>query len=182
MQCDLCQNEATVFLTQIVKDELKKMSLCKDCAREKGVTDPTGFALAQLLEGIGAATPAEAGGKAQVRPEERSCPRCGFTESQFKKIGRLGCSECYSVFREEVESLLRPMHAGSRHVGKVPAGLPRQAVARELMERLRRELEQAVARERYEEAAELRDRVRALEEELELEAGAPGGASEVQAG
>ena len=53
MNCDVCnENDATVYLTQIVKGEMQKVNLCEDCAKEKGVTDPTGFALADALLGM----------------------------------------------------------------------------------------------------------------------------------
>jgi len=34
---------------------MQKVNLCEGCSKEKGVQDPTGFALADLLLGIGAA-------------------------------------------------------------------------------------------------------------------------------
>jgi protein arginine kinase activator len=84
---------------------------------------------------------------------------CGFGESQFRKVGRLGCAACYQVFRDEVAALLRPMHRAMRHAGKTPRGL----------EALRGQLADAVAREDYEEAGRLRDCIRALEEERAAE-------------
>ena len=52
MQCQFCnKSPATVHLTQIVEDEMKKLDLCETCAKQKGVTDPTGFSLAELLLG-----------------------------------------------------------------------------------------------------------------------------------
>ena len=49
MNCDVCKsNQATVFLTQIVDGKMQKVNLCESCSKEKGVTDPTGFALADL--------------------------------------------------------------------------------------------------------------------------------------
>ena len=50
--------------------------------------------------------------------------RCGFTQADFKKAGRLGCCpECYETFAEGLEGLLKTMHKGTRHVGKVPESL-----------------------------------------------------------
>ena len=86
------KNEATVHLTQIVEDKMQKVDLCEECAKEKGVNDPTGFSLADLLLGLGASQEMEqAAGGAELK-----CPRCGFTQADFKKAGRLGCSECYT--------------------------------------------------------------------------------------
>ena len=66
MNCDVCkQNQATVFLTQIVEGKMQKVNLCENCSKEKGVTDPTGFALADLLLGLGAAQEIERGGPVQ---------------------------------------------------------------------------------------------------------------------
>jgi protein arginine kinase activator len=51
-------------------------------------------------------------------PSGIACPVCGFTQADFKKTGRLGCSACYDVFGESLESMLKNMHKGSEHVGK----------------------------------------------------------------
>ena len=94
MLCDVCKcNDATVFLTQILEGKMQKVNLCDACSKEKGVQDPTGFALADLLLGIGAAEEIEKGAPTQ------KCPVCGFSQADFKKTGRLGCSECYTHVR-----------------------------------------------------------------------------------
>ncbi len=46
---------------------MQKVNLCDACSKEKGVQDPTGFALADLLLGIGAAEEIEKGGKVPLR-------------------------------------------------------------------------------------------------------------------
>ena len=67
MLCDVCKcNDATVFLTQIVEGKMQKVNLCENCSKEKGVTYPTGFALADLLLGLGAAHEMERGGTVQA--------------------------------------------------------------------------------------------------------------------
>ncbi|HWB61655.1 MAG TPA: excinuclease ABC subunit B, partial [Chthoniobacteraceae bacterium] len=116
MVCDVCKtNTATVFLTQIVDGKMQKVNLCDSCSKEKGVTDPTGFALADLLLGLGAAQAIEKGGAQQ------KCPACGFSQADFKKTGRLGCPLCYDTFSEGLNSLLKAMHKGTSHTGKMPA-------------------------------------------------------------
>ncbi len=54
---------------------------------------------------------------------EVKCPRCGFSQADFKKSGRLGCPECYATFAEGLAGLLKTMHKGTRHVGKAPEAL-----------------------------------------------------------
>ena len=113
MQCDVCQSkEATVFLTQIVEGKMQKVNLCESCSKEKGVNDPTGFALADLLMGLGAAQDIDKNSGSQ------KCPVCGFTQADFKKTGRLGCSSCYRVFADGLSGMLKNMHKGTAHPGK----------------------------------------------------------------
>src|SRR6185295_5064329 len=115
MLCDICKkNVATVHLTQMVEGKTKKVDLCEACSKQKGVNDPTGFSLADLLLGLGAAQEVEqAAGTSDLK-----CPTCGFTQADFKKSGRLGFAECYQVFSEGLEGLLKTMHKSTKHVGK----------------------------------------------------------------
>jgi len=158
MQCDVCQQkEATVFLTQIVGGKMQKVNLCEACSKEKGVNDPTGFALADLLLGMGAAQDIERS------PSGVSCSVCGFTQADFKKTDRLGCSACYDVFGESLEAMLKNMHKGSEHVGKAPASLIKTRELDAQIRDLQSSLERAVADEEYEKAADLRDQIRRIE-------------------
>jgi len=162
MLCDVCQkSEATVFLTQIVEGKMQKVNLCESCSKEKGVSDPTGFALADLLLGLGAAQQIERG-----QPSQR-CPICGFTQADFKKTGRLGCSSCYDTFADGLATLLKGMHKGLRHTGRMPARLSRRFALADRVKNLEGELKQAVTDEKYEDAARLRDEIRQLEHELQ---------------
>lgn len=165
MNCDVCKtNPATVFLTQIVDGKMQKVNLCESCSKEKGVTDPTSFALTDLLFGLGAAQEIEKG----VSSEK--CDVCGFSQADFKKTGRLGCAHCYETFEEGLASLLKAMHKGTSHVGKVPARLAKALQMDAEMKTLQTNLQRAVAEENYESAAELRDQIKQLEERHETTA------------
>lgn len=157
MVCDVCKtNTATVFLTQIVDGKMQKVNLCDSCSKEKGVTDPTGFALADLLLGLGAAQAIEKGGAQQ------KCPACGFSQADFKKTGRLGCPLCYDTFSEGLNSLLKAMHKGTSHTGKMPARMQENLKHDAELESLQKELDKAVQEENYESAATLRDQIKNL--------------------
>ena len=158
MTCDVCkQNQATVFLTQIVDGKMQKVNLCDSCSKEKGVTDPVGFSLADMLLGLGAAQEIEKGGAAQ------KCPVCGFSQADFKKTGRLGCSNCYETFGEGLASLLKGMHKGTAHVGKRPTRIAESMEREAQLKELQRDLRKAVADENYESAAQIRDQIRQME-------------------
>lgn len=151
LKCDLCSKPATVHLTQIINNKVHKVDLCEECAQAKGVTDPSGFSLADLLL------------KASLNPEPVPgtvrCEQCGCTQQDFKKHGRFGCPHCYETFAGLVEPMLENMHKGNAHIGKVP----RKALARKtLYDRLTQlegELSEAIKTERYEDAARCRDEI-----------------------
>src|SRR6202047_2190208 len=140
MLCDVCKcNDATVFLTQILEGKMQKVNLCDACSKEKGVQDPTGFALADLLLGIGAAEEIEKGSVTQ------KCPVCGFTQADFKKTGRLGCSTCYVTFTEALNALFKGVPKGTSHVGKVPQRAHKALELSGRMRNLNDSLQKAVA-------------------------------------
>jgi len=159
MQCQFCnKSPATVHLTQIVENEVKKVDLCEACAKEKGVNDPTGFSIADILLGLGASQKMEEANAAAGT--EVSCPSCGFTQADFKKTGRLGCAKCYDVFSEGLGSLLKGMHKGTQHTGKVPPAIRRVVAQKAEMNRLEADLKAAISREDFETAATLRDQIK----------------------
>ena len=163
MQCSICKEKpATVHLTQIVGDKMQKLDLCEDCAKAKGINDPTSFGLADLdlVLGLGASQEIEqaAGGV------ELKCPRCGFTQADFKKSGRLGCPECYKTFAEGLEGLLKTMHKGTRHTGKAPEALRQSRDLSDRMKTLQIKLAKAIKDEDFEEAAILRDEIKRMSE------------------
>lgn len=155
--CCICkEKEATVHLTQIAQDKMQKVDLCEECAKHKGVNDPAGFSLADLLLGLGASQELE---QASGGPDLK-CPKCGFTQADFKKAGRLGCADCYATFAEGLEGLLKTMHKGTRHVGKVPQTLQQTKDMSERVKTLQKKLAKAVDDENFEQAALLRDELR----------------------
>lgn len=163
MKCDMCDQEASVFLTQIVDGKMTQVNLCDKCSKEKGVTDPTGFQLADFLLG----TAAQKKSKTVAADDDSlACPECGFTRAHLKKIGRMGCPECYHTFADDLDNMLRAMHKGTRHVGKVPGKQSPANITVNVKRRiseLKEAIDLAVTEERYEDAARLRDEVRDLE-------------------
>jgi protein arginine kinase activator len=155
MQCDSCgEAEATIHLTQMVNGAVKKLHLCEECAEESGLNVDGAMSLSDVLFGMGAPHDAESTG------EEKACKACGMTRGDFKKTSRLGCPSCYDTFAEEMAPMLAAMHKGTQHAGKVPASERRENRLSPEVEARQKQLEEAVAAERYEEAARLRDLIR----------------------
>ncbi|HHV07423.1 MAG TPA: hypothetical protein GXX69_04340 [Firmicutes bacterium] len=173
MLCDCCKkNPATVYVRRMVNGDTTEAHLCEQCARERGewniVIGPTfafpdfslGSLFASLLDQHPGFTGSMAGGTA------KRCPGCGLTYSDFRERGRLGCARCYSTFREPLDPLIRRLQGDVCHVGKVPRRHGGTARLRYDLDALRRQLKEAVASEAFEQAAKLRDEIKALEKKL----------------
>jgi protein arginine kinase activator len=152
LTCNFCSKPATVHLTKIVSNKVHNVDLCEECAQSKGVTNPGGFSLGDLLLETSLKPEAAAG------PAVR-CEQCGFTQADFKKHGRFGCPACYDAFAVMLEPMLDGMHKGTRHTGKVPlAALERKSLS-DRLSKLELDLTDAIKSERYEEAARFRDEI-----------------------
>ena len=160
MICDICNKEpATVHLTEIVDDQIMELHLCEECAREKGAQMEQHFGLADLLAGL-----ADLGKQfPETTSQIRECAHCGLKYEDFKRIGRLGCGECYESFKKSLELLLRRIQGSTRHIGKSPKGKTVPKTKLEIRE-LKVRLKQAVELEEFEEAVRLRDKIKELEQ------------------
>jgi protein arginine kinase activator len=161
LKCSHCNQAATVHLTQIVNNKIIKVDLCESCAQAKGVTDPEGFSLADLLS------------KTNLTPEaagpEIICPDCGMRTADFRRTGRLGCATCYQHFVPLLRPVLEDMHAGTVHKGKVPQiALARQHTVAEV-QALESALKRAIEEEAYEDAAKYRDQIHAIKQAADSE-------------
>ena len=166
MLCDDCnEKQAEIHLTSIESEEMTSAHLCVSCAAARGLSaeSPSGAEqvppLVDFLAQLGSA-----GQPAPAPAPSEPCPFCGTTTSDFRKTGRLGCSQCYVHFESQLRGLLRRIHGSSQHAGKLYL-----SDASDISDRLgqisamRRRLKRAIETEDFESAADLRDRLHELE-------------------
>ncbi len=97
--------------------------------------------------------------------EEKRCPVCGRTYSDFTRSGKFGCGECYKTFRAPVSGVLKQVHSTTRHTGKIPSKSGSAIKKQRKYEQLKAQLQEAVKSENYELAAKLHKEIRAIESE-----------------
>jgi protein arginine kinase activator len=161
MLCDVCaKNTATVHLTEIVDEQMNELHLCEECARQKSAQMEPQFGLSELLAGL-----AEFENPAAKKLETVSlkCENCGLTYNDFKKMGRLGCGECYSAFKKYLAPLLKKIHGSGQHLGKSPVKAIKVSRKKKDLTTLRNNLKKAIESEAFEEAAKIRDQIKDLE-------------------
>jgi protein arginine kinase activator len=169
MNCEECgKRQATLHLTKIVNGEKTEYHICEQCAQEKGDVFPGfhNFSIHNLLSGLLHFDPAQK--KTQDTPANKAlrCETCGLTYAQFSKSGRFGCSDCYTFLGDRLDPLFRRIHGNTQHIGKVPERTGGQLKRRKELEQLKQALQRHIASEEFEIAAEIRDRIKALEQKL----------------
>ena len=123
MLCEIChENEARVTYTEIINGVKKEQHLCENCAAKQspfnimgklGNDAPFGNILSGLLQSF-------AKGLSTMQQQESICGRCGMTASEFAKIGKLGCPECYNAFAPILDKNLRTVQGAVENKGKRP--------------------------------------------------------------
>ncbi len=163
MLCDECKkNQAVMHYVSIVNGVKTEHDLCESCASHMGMMSFSPFTWGDLFPHA-----------IQSQSAQIHCSQCGTTLSQFKKTGMLGCSQCYEDMRAGIEPLLRQVQKGLVHVGRTPMGfeaakLPRpgettaEAPIVSQEDEWNLQMHKAIVEENFEEAARLRDAIKAL--------------------
>ena len=160
MLCEKCgKNEATNYYEYNINGQQMKLHLCSHCAQQMGLGSlgwPSAMGVPNLLFASGLAGGQGAHGAGRV------CS-CGATEAEIRRTGRPGCAQCYQTFQDLFLPMIRRIHGGVQHVGAAPKGAPVSPEAR--LDRLNAEMSQAIAKQDFERAAQLRDEIKALGEQ-----------------
>mgnify|MGYP000924665614 FL=1 len=158
--CQICkQREATVHFTQIKNQKKVEMYVCEQCARENSQLK---INFNNLISGI-MWTDNIAGIKEQP-VLYRKCGGCGLTVDEFNKTGMLGCVKCYETFGDSIQTMLKRIHGNVKHHGKIPKKLFGKINEARTLQDLKERLQQCIINEDYEQAAQLRDQIRAMEQ------------------
>ncbi len=157
MFCEKCgKNHATTHIKTVVNGIAREYNLCAECAAHYGYATNT-------LAGMLASMFGDITQKDDFK-NTKKCPVCDSTFSDIAKCGRVGCSECYNTFYDQLVPYLKRVHGSTKHIGKIPNNAPLVVKPKEqTVEDLRNELSRLVAQEEYELAAVIRDKIKEME-------------------
>ncbi len=155
MLCQHCKKRtATVHLTDLVKGQKRERHLCEECASQEGVAVQQHVSLNDVLNSF-LMSQSNVQELAKIK-----CPQCGMSFVEFRSQGLLGCPNDYDVFDRALESVIERAQDGhTHHTGKAPGEVVRIDPVHQERLRLQRELREAVEKEDYELAAQLRDQL-----------------------
>lgn len=162
MLCSKCKtNPATFFYTQSINGNESSVALCQSCAESSGIGVGT---VSPLFSSFFGNPPKSTRG---VQKTAKKCSLCALTFNDILSMGKVGCPECYNTFREELGNTIRSIHGTAKHAGLTPLGTYEAKAEKPLSEEevLRGKLNDAIMAENYEEAAALRDKIKALKGE-----------------
>jgi len=159
LECGECKKPVAVIYTEIVGKMIYRQAMCSDCPM-----------LAQKLHGAKSYEPQSP----LALSAGLACGNCNTTQDEVKMGAKLGCSTCYEVFDDLIlqelttQEKLPPSQRGKRamplHLGRTPGQVAEVNPALKLLA-LHQALNETLAREDYEQAAWLRDQIKALTEE-----------------
>ena len=162
LECSECKKPIAVIYTEIIGEALTRTSMCADCP--------------ELQRRLHSAPVHRQGG-----PEENAtglaCGNCGTTLQSLRVGLPLGCSICYEVFddvllgemlaSEKIPSRLAAAKKSALiHIGRAPGESKEMNPSMRLLA-LNDALNETLKKEDYEQAAILRDQIKALTENAE---------------
>lgn len=185
------ENEAVICYTEIINGVKKELHLCEECAAKQTGIDQTILSLTDtsfltnLLASV-LGRRQDVADDENLKKTNIICPSCHMTYNEFLKFGTFGCPECYKTFNFLLDGYLKKIQGNCEHTGKTPVyggetvhipsitpvsadgskeeqdtAIDFTVDADSTEEELRAALKRAVAREEYEEAARIRDMIRA---------------------
>lgn len=164
MLCQKCNSkQASVYVKKTVNGSLSELALCSDCAAEMGYGNSL-FSFDNLLGTLL--------GNMNKDPFTKRCPKCGSSFEDISRSGKVGCKECYATFESKLIPLIQRIHGTTVHKGKSPGRSaltiqpPKSAIKltdTSLIDQKRLQLKNAIAEQRFEDAAILRDEIKEME-------------------
>ncbi len=190
MLCDNCgKREANVRYSENINGRRKELNLCEECSKKLGISHmdfnmPIDFSsfFGEFMEDF--ATPEFMPLLNEIKALK--CNNCGSTFEEIANTGKLGCGNCYDVFGERLDPIIRRIQGANCHVGrvgkiidgKIDEKIANQSTQKEektnqsennkkenQLEKLQGQLKQAIREEKYEEAAKIRDEIKKIEKE-----------------
>jgi protein arginine kinase activator len=158
LECGECKKPIAVRYTEIVGNTITHTSMCADCPelqRRLHGTSPQELVASQTGVVTGLA-----------------CGTCGTTLEEVKRGHPVGCQECYAVFEDVLLMEMQTAHHLSPkisltkkgpplHIGRAPGESLTISPSSRLLA-LNEALKETLSREDYEQAAWLRDQIKAL--------------------
>lgn len=186
MICQKCgKNNAEIYYKQTINGKSEEYALCTHCAEELKNTGKLDIKIPSLFDDFGFGIGGKgifgleemfglpASNAVKLQTEKKRCTLCSSTFDELVKSGRVGCSECYKVFNDELRNSIESIHGKAVYVGRNTVKDEKESkknnekTKEDRINNLKKELEKAILEQEFERAAELRDEIRAADNSAE---------------
>jgi protein arginine kinase activator len=192
MLCDNCgKKEANVRYWENINGKKRELNLCDECSKKLGIGQidfsmPIG--ISSFLGGFMEDFQTKEFMPMLNELKTLKCNSCGYTFDDIINTGRLGCKNCYDIFQDRLDPIIKKIQGDNRHVGRIGKIIDskidninddkEESMKKDIknggnskednkelskIEKLQEELKKAIAEEKYEEAAKIRDEIKKLE-------------------
>lgn len=159
MLCNECgKNEARVHVTQIINGNKTESHLCEQCAKKNQSILNSNFSMENLFSAM-----LNNAYNTSTYIPAKGCSKCGMTYEEFRNTGKFGCNDCIGTFKPRIMPVVKNVQGYEGHIGKIPKRAGGSYRILKDIENLKNELKSAIAKEEYENAAKIRDRIREME-------------------
>ena len=177
MKCQKCQNrEATTHIKRVINGEFEEYNLCSECAKEMGYGNLFHSFTSSFADDFNSLFGSFFENALPARTQATRCDTCGSSYTDIQRTGMMGCADCYKLFENEIMPTIRKIHGNTTHCGKNSAAFKAkrarkvtektpEAESVSELDKLRTELNSAIDNQEFEKAAELRDRIKEIENE-----------------
>lgn len=179
MLCQKCHMKtATVFISSMINGQETKMYLCNDCANDyplfnlnfqdpfsiKDIMDKLNIDENTLVNEEDNKLLAMDDASIYKDEEEIICPNCYSTYEEYQETGKFGCSKCYESFENKLSHIFKNRYGYEEYIGKIPKSANSEKYISNEIRILKEDLNRAVELEEYEKAADIRDKIKELQE------------------
>lgn len=179
MLCENCKKrEANVRYSENINGVKKEMHLCDECSKKLGITDKMDFRMPTFdLSNFFGSFLEDFSSSSDFMPllsevKQIKCDSCGSSFDDIINTGRYGCANCYDVFEDRMDPILKKLQGANRHNGRLgkisdnkvkfekEENKKKSDSSENKLQKLQDDLKLAIKEERYEDAAKIRDEIK----------------------
>lgn len=179
MLCENCKKrEANVRYSENINGVRKELNLCDECSRELGITNNMDFRIPTFdFSNFFGSFLEDFSNSSDFMPllseiKQVKCDSCNSTFDDIINTGRYGCPNCYDVFEDRMDPILKKLQGSNKHngrLGKISENKVKfdkkqennsNKIVESKLDKLQADLKQAIKEERYEDAAKIRDEIK----------------------
>lgn len=156
-KCFFCnkKRELVYHITEINGTEIELIDICRNCG-DKYIESLANEQNIEITSTVDVPTTVneiiDLIKKVTLSSNTLTCIKCGMTNLDFETEGRMGCDNCYDLFKQHLETYVYPYHGADQHIGKRPRRIINDK--EEKIKYYKLNLAKAIETEKYEEASE----------------------------